>query len=37
MLFQGLDNIYKLTNGGDYELRIDLEDFDGQVKYAHYG
>lgn len=32
----GLDNLYKLTNDADYELRIDLEDWCGNKAYAHY-
>jgi len=33
----GLENIHKLTADGDYELRIDMEDFQGHTRYAHYG
>ncbi|XP_058065706.1 microfibril-associated glycoprotein 4-like [Anopheles bellator] len=32
----GLDNIYRMTNSGDYELFIVLEDFEKNVTYARY-
>ncbi|XP_070134317.1 angiopoietin-1 isoform X3 [Drosophila bipectinata] len=32
----GNENIYMLTNNEDYTLRIELEDFDGNKKYAQY-
>ncbi|XP_077981303.1 fibrinogen C domain-containing protein 1-like [Glandiceps talaboti] len=33
----GNDNIYRLTNQGrQYELRVDLEDFDNNTAYAEY-
>jgi len=32
----GLDKINAVTNSGVYELRIDLEDFDGNKRYAKY-
>ena len=32
----GLENIYKLTQGRRYELRVDLEDWEGQSAYAKY-
>nr|XP_039257821.1 microfibril-associated glycoprotein 4-like [Styela clava] len=32
----GLENFYHLTRDNDYELRIDLEDWDGNKKYAKY-
>nr|XP_039259693.1 ficolin-2-like [Styela clava] len=32
----GLENLYHLTRDNDYELRIDLEDWDGNKKYAKY-
>jgi len=32
----GLDNIHSLTKDDKYELRIDLEDFEGEVRFAHY-
>ena len=32
----GLENVHKMTAAGDYELRIDLEDFAGNKVYAYY-
>ena len=32
----GLDKIHRLTRGGNYKLRVDLEDFAGNVVYAEY-
>ncbi|ROT77851.1 hypothetical protein C7M84_003449 [Penaeus vannamei] len=32
----GLDNIHALTNQTNYEIRIDLEDWDGTAKWAQY-
>ncbi|XP_052873530.1 ficolin-2-like [Anopheles cruzii] len=32
----GLDNIYRMTNSGDYELFIVLEDFEKNVTFARY-
>ena len=32
----GLDNIHALTKNGDQELRIELEDFEGDKRYAKY-
>ncbi|MCL4153335.1 UNVERIFIED_CONTAM: hypothetical protein GTU68_060456, partial [Idotea baltica] len=32
----GLDNVYSLTNSRQYEIRIELGDFDGRKAYAHY-
>ncbi|XP_007521569.2 ficolin-1-like [Erinaceus europaeus] len=32
----GNDNIYALTNQGTNELRVDLVDFEGNHKFAHY-
>ncbi|XP_030834559.1 ficolin-2-like [Strongylocentrotus purpuratus] len=32
----GNDNIHRLSRQKTYELRIDLEDFDGQTRYATY-
>ena len=32
----GLDNIHRLTSSGKYKLRVDLEDFAGNVFYAEY-
>lgn len=30
----GNENIYMLTNNDDYMLRVELEDFDGNKRYA---
>ena len=32
----GLDKIHRLTRGGNYKLRVDLEDFAGNNFYAEY-
>lgn len=32
----GLDKIHKLTKDGNYELRIDLEDFETKKRFAKY-
>ncbi|KAL6482458.1 hypothetical protein MHYP_G00105380 [Metynnis hypsauchen] len=32
----GLENLYQLTRRGKYELRVDLEDFEGAKVYAQY-
>ncbi|CAN9508841.1 unnamed protein product [Ophioblennius macclurei] len=32
----GLENLYQLTKEGSYELRVDLEDFEGNCVYAEY-
>ena len=32
----GLENVHKMTAVGDYELRVDLEDFAGNKAYAYY-
>lgn len=32
----GLETIHELTKGNDYELRVDLEDFDGSRRFAKY-
>ncbi|XP_043226327.1 angiopoietin-related protein 3-like [Amphibalanus amphitrite] len=32
----GNENIFMLTNTEDYQLRIELEDFDGETRYAQY-
>lgn len=32
----GLENIHLLTSSRDYQLRVDLEDFNGDTAFAHY-
>ncbi|XP_044006364.1 angiopoietin-4 [Aphidius gifuensis] len=32
----GNENIYMLTNNDDYSLRVELEDFEGNKRYAQY-
>ena len=32
----GNDNLHRLTAGEDVILRVDLEDFDGNITYAEY-
>ena len=32
----GLDKIHRLTSSGSYKLRVDLEDFAGNITYAEY-
>ena len=32
----GLDKIHRLTNSGNYKLRVDLEDFTGNTSYAEH-
>ena len=32
----GNDNLHRLTAADDVTLRVDLEDFDGDVRYAEY-
>lgn len=32
----GLDALYKLMQSGTYELRVDMEDFDNEKRYAKY-
>ncbi|KAL9982299.1 hypothetical protein ACROYT_G004326 [Oculina patagonica] len=32
----GNDNLYRLTAADDVMLRVDLEDFDGDIRYAEY-
>ena len=32
----GNDNLHRLTASGDVMLRVDLEDFDGNITYAKY-
>ncbi|KAL9961213.1 hypothetical protein ACROYT_G030116 [Oculina patagonica] len=33
----GLEKIHRLTSSGQYNLRVDLEDFAGNTVYAEYG
>ncbi|VDI22876.1 Hypothetical predicted protein, partial [Mytilus galloprovincialis] len=35
--YDGNKNIAQLTSEGNYELRIDVEDWDGNKRYAVYG
>ncbi|XP_046996881.1 uncharacterized protein LOC124612629 [Schistocerca americana] len=35
-LWLGNENIYMLTNNEDYVLRVELEDFEGNKRYAQY-
>ena len=32
----GNEKMFYLTAQGDYELRVDLEDFEGETRYAVY-
>ena len=32
----GNDNLHRLTASGDVTLRVDLEDFDGNITFAEY-
>jgi len=32
----GNENIYMLTNAEDYSLRVELEDFEGNIRFAEY-
>ena len=32
----GNDNLHRLTAADDVTLRVDLEDFDGDIRYAEY-
>ena len=32
----GNDKLHRLTAAGDTKLRVDLEDFDGNITYAEY-
>ncbi|XP_030641457.1 microfibril-associated glycoprotein 4-like [Chanos chanos] len=32
----GLENIHQLTRGKKFELRVDMEDFDGKTAHAQY-
>ena len=32
----GLEKMSTITSSGKYELRVDMEDFDGVKRYAHY-
>ncbi|XP_031567699.1 microfibril-associated glycoprotein 4-like [Actinia tenebrosa] len=33
----GLDNIHRMTSQRSYRLRVDMEDFEGNTRYAEYG
>ncbi|XP_070579784.1 angiopoietin-related protein 1-like [Ptychodera flava] len=33
----GNENIYHLTNQGDYKLRVELQDWNGNMAFAEYG
>ena len=30
------ENLHQITSGRRHELRVDLEDFEGETRYAHY-
>ena len=32
----GLDKIHRLTNGDTFKLRVDLEDWEGETRFAEY-
>ncbi|KFB44811.1 AGAP011197-PA-like protein [Anopheles sinensis] len=32
----GLERLHKLTSDGSYELIVEIKDFDGKYRYAHY-
>ena len=32
----GNDNLHRLTAAGNVSLRVDLEDFEGNIRYAEY-
>jgi hypothetical protein len=32
----GLEQLHRITTSGKYKLRIDLEDFEGNKKFAEY-
>jgi ficolin len=32
----GNDNLHRLTDQGEYELRVDLSDFENESSYAYY-
>ena len=34
--WMGNDLLHNLTSGGEHQLRIDLEDWNGEKKYAEY-
>jgi hypothetical protein len=33
----GLDNMHMMTSQRKYRLRVDMEDFEGNMRYAEYG
>ena len=35
-IFLGLENLYAIVSQGDYALRVELEDFEGNTAYAEY-
>lgn len=35
-ILTGLENLHQLTRRRNYELRVDLQDFDGSSVYAYY-
>lgn len=36
LLFLGNENIHKISSHGRHALRVEMSDFDNQVKYAEY-
>lgn len=35
-IFPGLETMHLLTQRKNYELKVDMEDFEGQKVFAHY-
>ena len=35
-IWRGNDNLHRLTTAGNVTLRVNLEDFDGNITYAEY-
>ena len=35
-IISGLNTINELTKDGDYEMRVDMEDFENETRYAYY-